>query len=391
VQWRARGRAVGQPETNPARTVAALAAGAGVLVCLMAFGPVAPSNDSPLATGIMRVLLQVLPPLASVREFHRIWILGVLLLSVSATASLGARMRGRSPVVRAGVALVLTLGALVSVLHRDALAVVDITPPAGLVALASRAPHAGPIYVHPQMEWNTMPGVWMIPAARELRQPIVNGYLGIAPPWFIYAGRVLGRFPAPEAVWLLRHWHVTTVVSVVGDVDADGSAFVTKVFEDPRGAVYDIATAEGALAHPSGGRCLPSDGGVRVAASFVAERGDGGTTLAVTGPGGLATSALEVAFRPSVIEDMPTALLVYPVHGDGDALLGGPAREEAPLNAGLSGDWIESLAADALLARQSPVATVHLAAPTEVPFRIFLRGTSSPPVERITLCGNQRR
>src|SRR6266571_3896550 len=101
------------------------------------------------------------------------------------------------------------------------------------------------------MKWNSRSGVLMIAIARELGRPVVNGCLGICPPWFIYASSVLHRFPDPEALWLLRRWKVATVVGVTGDV-AGGSDDVAKVFDSGQGqVVWEIRPLRSDLTHPS--------------------------------------------------------------------------------------------------------------------------------------------
>src|SRR5207302_5083931 len=117
-----------------------------------------------------------------------------------------------------------------SVSSRSLSASAEVVAPHDLVELALRSSSTGPIYIHPRMEWNTTLGVWLIDVAREVHRPIVNGYLGIEPPWFGYASSVLHRFPDAEALWLLRKWKVATVLSVVGDVQGELPADAIKSF-----------------------------------------------------------------------------------------------------------------------------------------------------------------
>jgi hypothetical protein len=231
--------------------VVMLSAGVGVFLCLMSFGPVYVSNNSPLANHIMSALLYVLPPLKSLREFHRLWTLGLLFLSVYVTVRLGMAVRLSAPITRVGAAVAIVVAAMSSVYNRQVVASVNIEAPRDFVELASHSRGTGGMYVHPYMRWNTLSGVWMIPIAKELGRPIVNGYLGILPPWFTYASSVLHRFPDPESVWLLRKWKVDTVVSLVGNVGGEESAFVDKVFENQNGGVvYEIAAPPEDIPHP---------------------------------------------------------------------------------------------------------------------------------------------
>jgi len=91
----------------------------------MSFGPVYVSNNSPLANHIMNVLLQVLPSLKAIREFSRIWILGVLFLSVYVTVRLGIALRLSAPITRVGAAAVLVVAAMSSVYNRQVVAAVN--------------------------------------------------------------------------------------------------------------------------------------------------------------------------------------------------------------------------------------------------------------------------
>jgi hypothetical protein len=115
----------------------------------------------------------------------------------------------------------------------------------------------------------------------------------------------------------------------------------------------------------------------------------------LTVPNGFRARRLEVAFRSSLVEQMPESIGVY-------------AREGASrvrLNQDQSGDWIESLTADALLQRRPPLATIRVndsaRRELEIEFRKAARQNdtdqstyaewwhlSLPPVDRIGLCGD---
>ena len=106
-----------------------LGAGLGVFLCLMSFGPVYATNPSPLATNFARVLLSIVTPLKSIREFQRIAMFGVLALSVFVTARLGLAMRDAASSGRLGVAAIIVATALSSVYNRPLVASPDIEAP----------------------------------------------------------------------------------------------------------------------------------------------------------------------------------------------------------------------------------------------------------------------
>ena len=294
LYWRRQLLFVVSSDQNGIRNAAVmLGAGLGVFLCLMSFGPVYVSNNNPLANHIMRVLLHVLPPLKSIREFNRIWIMGVLFLSVYVTVRLGIAVRLKAPIVRASVAAAMVAAAMSFPYSRPLVASEPIEAPPDFFALASHSRRTGGPYVHPYMQWNTLPGSWMIPSAKVLGRPIVNGSLGIAPPWFYYAGNVLHRFPDAEALWLMRKWKVDTVVSLVGNIEGV-PRFANKVFENASGVVYDITAPPEDTPHPSGQSCAPSEGRVPVtAAPSRAERVGESASLNITVPRGFAAKNVE--------------------------------------------------------------------------------------------------
>lgn len=183
LYWRQQFLFVASSDQNSIRNaVVMLGAGLGVFLCLMSFGPVYISNNNPLASHIMRVLLLVLPPLKSIREFNRIWVMGVLFLSVYATVRIGMAVRLRAPIVRASAAAAIAAAAMSSLYSRSLVASDVIEAPPDFFALASHSRRTGALYVHPYMKWNTLSGLWMIPSAKVLGRLIVNGSLGIQPP-----------------------------------------------------------------------------------------------------------------------------------------------------------------------------------------------------------------
>jgi hypothetical protein len=377
LYWRHQIRCiVSSDQRGISRYVLMFSSGLAVFLCLMAFGPVYVSNDNLFANHILRVLLVVLPPFRLLREFYRIWIFGVLFLSIYLTVRLGSAVRLRSPITRFSVAAIVAVAAMLSPYNRQLVASVDIEAPKDFVQLGSQSRATGAIYWHPQMQWNTSLGVWMIAIARELRRPVVNGYIGLEPPYFGYASSVLHRFPDPEAVWLLRKWKVETVVSFVGDVGQ--SASIEKVFEHGRGVVYEIAPPTGDIPHPSEDTCLTSDAQVRIAGEWSqVNRGPGGASVTVAAPKGFRIRRMEFSFRQSVVDRIPDSIGVYALEG----------TRRIRLNDGQSGEWIESLAANALVRRRLPVATIRLSEPESRPLEVDFRNSLKPPIERLGLCG----
>jgi hypothetical protein len=359
------------------QSVVMLSAGLAVFLCFMSFGPVYASNTHPLATSLMRVLLAVLPPLKSIREYDRIWMFGMLFLSVYVTVRLGIALRGRGAVTRLGAAAIVTVTMIASLNSRRLVASAEIEAPRDFVALTLRSPGRGGIYVHPMMKWNSSSGVLMIAIARAVGRRIVNGSLGICPPWFVYATSVLHRFPDPEALWLLRKWKVETVVGVTGDVVGKESDGVTKVFENSHGVVWEIWPSKSDVPHPSAGTNLALRGHARIDGEWSqAEPKDVGA-LTVHVPRGFVARIVEVHFGQSIIQRIPEEIGMYAFEG----------ARRVRLNRDHAGEWIESLAADALLRRESPVATIELSRPVRTEFQVEFRNSARPPTERIVLIG----
>ena len=362
-------------EAGAERCVVMLSAGLAVFLGFMSFGPAYVSNIHPLATNLMRVLLGVLPPLKSIREYDRIWMFGILFLSLYVTVRLGMTLRRGGAVARIGAAALVIAAMMFDLHNRPVVASADIEAPRDLVEAASKSRGSGAIYVHPVMKWNTRSGVLMIAIARELGRPIVNGYLGICPPWFIYAGSVLHRFPDPEALWLLRKWKVETVVGVTGDVAGEQAGDVAKVFDSGQGqVVWEIRPPRSDVTHPSA-----MNPGARGQARMDAAWSQAGSEdrATVTVPGGFAAQTVAVQFGQSIVQRIPDEIAVYAFDG----------ARKVRLNQDHAGEWIESLAADALLRRESPVAMVKLSRPVRGTFQMAFRNSTKPPIERIVLIG----
>jgi hypothetical protein len=205
------------------------------------------------------------------------------------------------------------------------------------------------------MQWNTPLSLAMLPTAKVLARPIVNGYLGIAPPWFAYAGSVLHRFPEPEARWLLMHWNVDTVVSIIGNVDGAESEFVLKGFQDDTGTVYEILGPALEIPHPSTATCVSAGSPIRVGASLLQQgRTDDGAWVTIGVPAGFLAKRVEVDFGPPALAQIPESVDVFSAEG--------PDRDR--LNEGPSGAWLHCW-------RPTPrepapaVATISLRGPQE--------------------------
>jgi hypothetical protein len=363
------------------RYVLMLSAGLAVFLCFMSFGPAYASNIHPLATNLMRVLLGVLPPLKSIREYDRIWTFGMLFLSLYVTVRLGMAVRGRGSVAHIGTAAFVSAAMMSDLYTRPLVASADIEAPRDFIELASRSRGSGAIYVHPMMKWNARSGVLMIDIARELGRPVVNGCLGICPPWFVYASRVLHRFPDPEALWLLRRWNVATVVGVTGDVAGGRSDDVEKVFDSGHGqVVWEIRRPRADVPHPSAALNSGTRGPARVDGTWSEAGSQDAATVTVEVPGGFVAHAVEVQFGQSIVQRIPDEIAIYAFDG---AL-------RVRLNQDDAGEWIESLAADALLHRESPVAAIALQRPVRGEFQVQFRNSAKPPIERMVLIGEWR-
>jgi hypothetical protein len=286
-------------------------------------------------------------------------------------------LRGSGAIMRVGVAAIVTVAMMSSLYNRHLVASAAIEAPRDLVELLLKSRERGAIYVHPDMKWNSSSGVFMIALAREVGRPIVNGSLGISPPWFDYASRVLLRFPDPEALWLLRKWNVETVVGLTGNVAGEQSD-LEKVFENGHGqVVWEIRPPKGEVPHPSGDGQLASQGRVRIEGEWTRAGLMGAKAMTVKVPNGFVAQAVEVEFGQSIVERITDEIGIYAFEG----------AQRVRLNQDHSGEWIESLAADALLRRESPVATIRLNRPERTEFQVELRNSDKPPIERIVLIG----
>jgi hypothetical protein len=356
-----------------------LSAGLGVFLCLMAMGPLYSSNRNPLSTHLMTLVMTLIPPVKAIREFTRIWIFGILFLSLYATIRISTLVR--SGIARSAIAIVLATVSLLLVRNRPLSATVPIAASKEVYALASRSRSTGGIYVHPRTEWNTEFGVLMFPTAKLLGRPIWNGTTGIVPPWYLYAGDVFREFPSSESLWLLQRFGIDTVVSLVGDVQRGDSRFVQKTAATNDGTLYDLTIPEGAIRHPSLGACQTASAEARTVVPF--ERIDGADRAQyVVMPQGIAATRIEISFGQPVLARIPDAVDVF----------SGGAAERQRVNAAESGTWLRSIAADAFVHRRPAVASIELSPPQQDALTLeFAGGDRNPPITEIALCGLRER
>jgi len=163
---------------------------------------------------------------------------------------------------------------------------------------------------------------------------------------------------------------------------ADKAEPVHKTFGNGYEVVWDLDLSGVVAAHPSVGDQGHLKGGTRIDASWTGAPRDepGMRTVNVKVPHGFTAAALEVSFRQSVIDQTPDEIGVYAFDG----------TRGVRLNQDHSGEWIESLAADALVRRASPVATVTLNR-TAGDLQVEFRHSENPPIERIVLIGGSTR
>ena len=359
-----------------------LALGLAVFLCLLSFGPAYATRPVPLATYLTRGLLHLVPALSAMREFGRTWIPGMLCLAIAVTLQLASWLRGSARWSRALVAVVIAAASVWNVSAQSLVASDDIATPAALTSLASHASKPGPLYVHPNMRWNTLVGALMIGATRELRRPIVDGYLGICPPWYSYATKVLDRFPDAEAIWLLRHWRVGTVVDIIRAPGAESSEFLRRVWDEGTGAVYEVDLDAPAPPHPSLVESPGPAGSQTVEARWQpVGLGAHGRDVLITVPPGFTVHGVRCRFGVSIVDDLPEAIDVFQVDSEG----------KTRVNREHSGDWIESLAAAALVERRQPVATVAVTPVNGGALLIRFRHAQRPPIRQIVLIGEGSR
>lgn len=375
VVWQVRAR-LDPPGQSLSRVVRWTLAWLGLFVCTFSFGPSFDSNTNPLATDLMRWISAVIPQLTAAREFDRFWTYGLTLLTVAGVGALGVVMHTRGRAAQRVVAVAVGVVALAPLVSRPLALTRPVEAAPWFVSLVSQAPGRGGIYVHPLMQWNTPSCVLMIDAARQIGRPLVNGCLGVVPPWFTVATEVLHRFPDPEALWLLRQWQVDAVVDLnaARPVDATDALRVSSTHTD--GRLFEVLSPGPLSPHPS----LLTDalkGLARIEVPWT-HGASGGIVVAV--PEGVLVWAVEVRFSLDdlVVHPIPTELVIT-----------ADADRAVRLNRGSAGHWMQSLAADALLARTPPVAVVALEQPHRGALRVI--GGGRLPVDRIVLIGEQLR
>ena len=172
--WRSQVRLSGaRDQADIARHLVLVSMGLGLFMSLVSFGPAYGINrHHPVASGITTVLLDVVPPMKSIREFDRFWIFGILFLSVYAVVTIGRALRGHAPLIRGIAVAVLLAAAGTSLYTRRLVASPAIEAPKDFVAFAAKSKRKGAIYVHPYMKWNSRSGVLMIAIARELGREV---------------------------------------------------------------------------------------------------------------------------------------------------------------------------------------------------------------------------
>lgn len=374
--WRVQTRRSPPEPRNMTRAAVTLGLGLGIFMCLMSFGPVYVSNPSPFANSILRVLVEIASPLTMIREYSRFWSFGFLFLSIYATVRLGLALRPCHRAVRLGAVIAIVTTTLWLAHSRPLVASERVEPPRDLVYVLSHSRGTGGVYVHPELIWNSRSGVFMIAVARQVRRPIVNGYLGIMPPWFAYAKSVLDKFPDPEALWLLRKWGVESVVTLAGSV-TEVPSDLHKVMDHEGMALWEIGPARDEK-HPSetGGSASSMLTRVELAWAPAPQSPTDGLILQL--PGRLQPQALEIHFAQSVLERVPEVVNVYAFNG----------VRGTRLNLGRSGEWIESLAADALVRREWPVATIRLLQVDSRELLVDFQKSPEPLIKRIFVLGD---
>ena len=354
-----------------------IGAGLGVFLALVSFGPAYESNRHFLANGLTRVLIEAVPPLRFIREFNRIWIFAMLFWSVAVIVRLGLELQRWRPQFGTIAAAVLLAAAFTTISRRPLEASAPIEAPQDFVKLVAQSHGKGAIYVHPYMEWNTRSGVMMMDIARQLRRPIVNGYLGVSPPWFTYATNVLRKFPDPEALWLLKKWKVETVVSLEGDLKVLNLEAGERVLGQHDVAIWDLPPASYQL-HPSGETALSAEAHERLEAKWTwLDRRAG--TLRATVPVGFSVGAVEISFAQTAVPSVPATVDVFGFDGSG----------RIRVNQGFSGEWLHALAADALVHRKTPVATIKLQQSVTGDLEVECRDIVNPSISRVVLVGRR--
>jgi hypothetical protein len=190
------------------------------------------------------------------------------------------------------------------------------------------------------------------------------------PPWFTYATEVLHRYPDAEALWLLRKWRVETVLSLVGDVQLEQ---LSSPFQPGDATIHEI---EAAPQHPHPSHPRPaSSAAARIDAAWAWLDRGGVRVARIVVPAGFTVASVEIHFEPNPAASVPASVDVYGIED----------TRRVRLNDGQSGEWLKSIAADALVRRESPVASVTLVRPVSGELEIECRGSANPPIDRIVL------
>jgi hypothetical protein len=185
------------------------------------------------------------------------------------------------------------------------------------------------------------------------------------------------RYPDPEALWLLRKWKVDTVLRLGSEAQLEQ---LSAPFQ-PADVVIEEVAASTDLSHPSAAPAVGSTEHSRVDARWTRLDRAGVSALRVKVPAGFRVAQVEIHFQPTPVAAVPASVDVYGIE----------MAQRVRLNDGLAGQWLKSLAADALVRRELPVATIRLARPASGDLELETSGTVDPPIERIVLIGSSMR
>ena len=218
------------------------------------------------------------------------------------------------------------------------------------VASMAQSPGRGAIYVHPYMQWNSPSGVMMIAIAQGIETPDRQRLSGHHPA----VVRLRDRCPAP----------LPGSRGAVAAAEMEGRNRGQRLWWRATRAA-DVTVPPGVLAiekippatdlsHPSEPRPETAGSDRTNRRALDATRPGGHQRFAVKTPAGFSVAQVEVHFQATPVARVPASIDVYGID----------AAPRIRLNEGQSGQWLESLAADALVRRELPVATIRLAHPT---------------------------
>jgi hypothetical protein len=223
---------------------------------------------SPLGEGIFSATAQVARTLLSLRETGRIILPAGVMFALALVIALSHAAHRREGWLSLVLAALLPLGMFAE--RIGSTPGVDIVPPAPeYYRLALNKPAEGALLELPMPGWNSRTSILRMHWQRGLGRPIVSGYLGYPPPYYGYAHDCFSRFPAPDAVALLRAWNIPS--ALIDTSSGEGAAPDrlppgVEVRATGDGAVlYDILPHESSLdlgqdAVPLSGETISPDG-----------------------------------------------------------------------------------------------------------------------------------